>query len=476
MTARMPEPRPYEPTLESVHRHPLPDWYQDAKLGIFVHWGLYSVPAWAASRKSPYQTIMEGGFETYFRENPYAEWYLNTLKFDDGPTRAYHDRTYGADFAYEDFQPIFERESQQWAPDDWAELFQQAGAGYVVLTAKHVDGYLLWPSRVGNLARPGYQSPRDLVGEFAAAVRARGLRAGLYYSGGMDWLLNPERIDAPEKLYSTILDGPQYVAYADAHWRELIDRYRPSVLWGDIMYPPGANTLELFADYYNRVPDGVINDRFATRFTAPQGPGLQPPGIHYDFLTPEYVSFDDIQPEKWETCRGISNSFGYNRTDDEESYLSAAAVIHLLIDIVSKNGNLLLNVGPRADGSIHPLQRACLHGLGVWLEVNGEAIRGTRPWHRAESTTACGVPVCFTRKDDALYALLLGTPRAVEVRIQGMRPTAGSAVSLLGRDGRLTWRQDGEDLIVRLPAPLPDRPAHALRVIPAGRGGREGER
>jgi alpha-L-fucosidase len=460
----VPEPQQYEPTLESIRRHPLPDWYQDAKLGIFVHWGLYSVPGWAASRKDPYQTIAEGGFDKYFRENPYAEWYLNTLKFEEGPTRAYHDRTYGEHFAYEDFQSIFEREAQKWVPDDWAELFQKAGAGYVVLTAKHTDGYLLWPSQVGNLARPGYQSKRDLVGECAAAVRARGLYAGLYYSGGMDWLLNPTRIDTPEKIYSTILDGPEYVEYADAHWRELIDRYRPSVMWGDIMYPPGANTPELFAYYYNRVHEGVINDRFATRFTPPRLPGLQPPGMHYDFITPEYTSFDGIQVEKWETCRGISNSFGYNQADDENSYLSAATVIRMLVDIVSKNGNLLLNVGPRADGSIHQLQRECLRGLGAWLAVNGEAIRGTRPWSRAESTTTCGVPVRFTRTASALYALLLGTPRAVEIRIPGMRVTAGSEVRLLGHEERLQWRQSGGDLIVRLPAPLPDHPAHALRM------------
>jgi alpha-L-fucosidase len=460
----MPEPQQYEPTLESIRRHPLPAWYEDAKLGIFVHWGLYSVPGWAASRKDPYRVIAEGGFDRYFRENPYAEWYLNTLKFEDGPTRAYHDRAYGKHFVYEDFQPIFEREAQQWVPDHWAELFQKAGAGYVVLTAKHTDGYLLWPSRVGNLARPGYQSKRDLVGGYAAAMRARGLRAGLYYTGGMDWLLNPERIDAPEKIYSTILDGPQYVEYADAHWRELIDRYRPSVMWGDIMYPAGANTLELFAYYYNHVPDGVISDRFATRFTPPRRPGLQPPGIHYDFVTPEYTSFDEIEAEKWETCRGISNSFGYNQADDKNSYLSAAAVIPMLIDIVSKNGNLLLNVGPRADGSIHELQRECLLGLGAWLEVNGEAIRGTRPWSRAESTTSCGVAVRFTRKEGALYALLLGTPHGVEVCLRGVRATAGSEVRLLGHDQRLKWRQSGEDLIVRLAAPLADQPAHALRI------------
>ena len=454
----------YEATLESLQRHPLPDWYQDAKLGIFVHWGLYSVPGWAASRQDPHRIIAEGGFDKYFRENPYAEWYLNTLKFDDGPTRAYHDRNFGPHFAYEDFQPLFEQATHTWVPDEWAQLFQQAGAGYVVLTAKHTEGYLLWPSQVGNLARPGYQSKRDLVGEFAAAVRARGLRAGLYYTGGMDWLLNPERIDTPQKIYSTILDGPEYIEYADAHWRELIDRYRPSVLWGDILYPPGANTLELFSFYYNHVRDGVINDRFATRFTPPRRPGLQPPGIHYDFITPEYSSFDEIQSEKWETCRGIGSSFGYNQTDDEDSYLSAAAVIRMMVDIVSKNGNLLLNVGPRADGSIHELQRKCLLGLGAWLDRNGEAIRGTRPWSRAASTTPDGVDIRFTRKGSALYVLLLDTPSEAEICIRGLRAATGAELRLLGSDARLAWRQYGEDLIVRLPAPLPDQPVHVLEM------------
>jgi alpha-L-fucosidase len=208
----------------------------------------------------------------------------------------------------------------------------------------------------------------------------------------------------------------------------------------------------------------VINDRFATRFTLPRRPGLQPPGIHYDFVTPEYTSFDEIQAEKWETCRGISSSFGYNQADDEDSYLSAGAVIRMLVDIVSKNGNLLLNVGPRADGSIHELQRKCLLGLGAWLDVNGEAIWGTRPWSRAESTTSAGMQVRFTRKENALYALLLDTPREAEVRIRSLRAADGAEVRLLGIDERLKWRQSGDDLIVRLPAPLPDRPAHALRM------------
>ena len=446
-------PQHYDPTLESVRQHPLPEWYQDAKLGIFIHWGLYSVPAFAASRKDPLTLITERGFDAYFRENPYAEWYLNTMKFDDGPTRAYHNRTFGERFAYEDFQPIFERESRNWLPDEWAQLFQKAGAAYAVLTAKHTDGYLLWPSTVGNLGRRGYNSTRDLVGEFAAAMRSRGLRAGLYYTGGMDWLLNTDRIDEPRKIYSTILDGPQYVDYANAHWRELIDRYSPSIMWGDIMYPPGANTPELFSYYYNRVPDGVINDRFATRFTPPRRPGLQPPGIHYDFITPEYTSFNQVQDDKWETCRGIANSFGYNRLDDETTYLTSAAVIRMLVDIVSKNGNLLLNVGPRADGSIHELQRKCLTELGAWMDINSEAIRATRPWTRAESRTSEGIPIRFTRNHDHLYAILLDTPRAPELRIQNLQAPANANVHLLGIDHPLQWRNTPDDLIVHLPSP-----------------------
>jgi alpha-L-fucosidase len=289
---------------------------------------------------------------------------------------------------------------------------------------------------------------------------------GIYYSGGMDWLLNPERIDAFHKIYSTVVQAPEHLAYANAHWRELVDRYRPSVMWGDIMYPAAANIPELFAYYYNSVPDGVINDRFGTEFSVPRRPGMNPPGIHYDFLTPEYSSFDEIQEEKWETCRGIGASFGYNRNDDETSYLSAAAVIRMFVDIVSKNGNLLLNVGPRADGSIDQLQQQCLLGLGAWLEINGEAIRGTRPWIRAATTTADGIAVRFTQKRDTLYAILLDRPAGSEVRISGVTAVPGSPVHVLGCDLNLEWAQNGEELRVRLPSVLPEQAAYPLRFLP----------
>jgi alpha-L-fucosidase len=237
-------------------------------------------------------------------------------------------------------------------------------------------------------------------------------------------------------------------------------------MWGDILYPAAANVLELFAYYYNRVEDGVINDRFATEWTPPRRPGLQPPGVHYDFLTPEYTVFEEIEEEKWETCRGISNSFGYNRMDDEESYLTAAQVIQMFVDIVSKNGNLLLNVGPRADGSIHELQRDCLLGLGRWMEVNGEAIRGTRPWVRAASTTGNGVDVRFTQKKRSLYAILLGSPRGSTVTLRDVTAVPGSSASLLGVEGNLEWSQEGDDLTVRLPREMPSQAAYALSIRP----------
>jgi alpha-L-fucosidase len=237
-------------------------------------------------------------------------------------------------------------------------------------------------------------------------------------------------------------------------------------MWGDIMYVRGADPLALFADYYNCVPDGVVSDRFATQLSFPRGRGLQPSGMHYDFLTPEYVVFDDIVTEKWETCRGISNSFGYNCDDDETSYLSADEAIRLLVDIVSKNGNLLLNVGPRADGSIHELQRRCLLGLGAWLDANGEAIYDSRPWIRAQSTTRDGIPVRFTQKPTTLYAILLETPRATAICIRDLQIAPDSEVRRLGDDSRLEWRQDGADLMIRLAAPLADSAAHAFAISP----------
>jgi len=175
-----------------------------------------------------------------------------------------------------------------------------------------------------------------------------------------------------------------YGKYADAHMRELIERYHPAVLWNDIDYPKSGHPLQIMAEYYNTVPDGVIDDRFGVK--------------HSDFISPEYVTLDKISTTKWEECRGLGRSFGYNRAEGEAETIAPADLIYLLVDIVSKNGNLLLDVGPEADGTIPPVQMDRLLALGAWLQMNGDAIYGTHPWKRAAGETAEGIPVPFYRK------------------------------------------------------------------------------
>ena len=477
----------YHPTLESLRSHPVPDWYHDAKLGIFVHWGLYSVPGWAPAAGEYRELIAREGRAAWFRKNPYAEWYLNSLRIEGSPTRQHHNRTYGPSFAYDRFVPLFNQSIAAWNPDDWAELFQRAGARYVVLTTKHHDGFLLWPSRHPNPHKEGYLASRDLVGELADAVRAQGMRLGLYYSGGLDWTFNQAAVQGIVDLLTTIPQRADYVEYADHHWRELIKRYRPSVLWNDIGYPAAADLKALFADYYNQIPDGVINDRFS-QFKWAGSRVLQnrlvrsivsrliewilsrtvtPPTTgHFDFRTPEYTSFRNITIQKWEATRGIGYSFGYNRNEGPEQCISVSELVHSFVDIVSKNGNLLLNVGPMADGTIPDLQRERLLGLGQWLDLNGEAVFGTRPWIYAAARTREGIEVRFTQNGRALYAILLDKPKGAQVTLQSLLVDEGTTVQLLGQDGALDWQQDGEDLTIMLPETLPDSPAYALRLSP----------
>lgn len=476
------------PSPASLRGRPLPAWYADARLGIFIHWGAQSVPGWAPPTGNFNELTARRGWRYWFANNPYADWYANTMKIAGSPTQTYHRQTYGADFPYDRFGPMFEAASARWQPDAWAELFAEIGARYVVLTTKHHDGYLLWPSDRPNPHKPGWQSRRDLVGELTAAVRARGMKMGLYYSGGLDWTFNATALqDAPDLLVA-VPQGADYAAYAEGHWRELIGRYRPSVLWNDIAFPTATNLPALFADYYAAVPDGVVNDRFGQfalgapgslryRLTVRVLRMLFPilwkligavgasPGVHADFTTPEYTAPKKIVAKKWETCRGIGYSFCYNRAETDEDMIPVDALVRLFVDIVSKNGNLLLNVGPMADGAIPEMQLARLRGLGAWLKVNGDAIFGTRPWVRAEGHTADGVSVRFTRRDAVLYAILLGRPAGPEVVIEKLAPPDGATVTLLGH-GPLAWRRAGDGLALTWPADLPDSPAYVLSITP----------
>jgi alpha-L-fucosidase len=237
----------YAPTWESVSTHPLPAWYDDAKLGVFLHWGLYSVPGWAPQVPDIQTLLKERGPAAMLRDNPYAEWYRNSMQIDGSPTQRHHRRTYGAGYDYDEFIAPFDVASGAADVDALARLCKDAGAGYVVLTTKHHDGFTLWPSSIPHPAKGRYHAARDLVGDLTGAVRRAGLRMGLYYSGGYDWPYNDAVMTRLIDAVLAVPAGAAYRGYATAHVRELIDRYQPSVLWNDIGWPSGGNLADLFA-------------------------------------------------------------------------------------------------------------------------------------------------------------------------------------------------------------------------------------
>jgi len=445
-----------EPTLASLQAHAVPPWFGDAKLGIFVHWSTSSVPAYAPVGPSPFELAATHGWEHSLRHSPYAEWYWNSLALGDSPVAAHH-RAHHGDDPYESFVDRFREVSQDADLGRWARLFAAAGARYVVMVTKHHDGYLLWPSEVAN-PRHGrrWQSPRDLVGDLAEASRSAGLRFGVYYSGGIDWTFQGLGIGSLRDLFAAVPTDTTYRAYADAHWRELMTRYQPDVLWNDIGYPGGfAGAAPLMAEFYRRNPDGVVNDRFDLL-------GSLTGTAHYDFTTPEYSTKENIEARPWETCRGMGPSFGFNHSETDADLIGPVELVRLLADVVAKNGNLLLNVGPTATGEIPWAQQVRLLALGAWLDTNGEAVYATRPWMRYGATTDDGVDVRFTAGPEAVYAIVCGAPRDDVVAITDV--DLPGEVHLLGYPRALERVPTGAGFAVRLPALRPPDTAFALRV------------
>jgi alpha-L-fucosidase len=433
----------------------LPRWFDDAKLGIFVHWTAAAVPAYAPVTDSPFDLASGGGgWEEAMRCSPYVEWYQNSISIEGSPAAAHHAEVHG-NRPYDDFVAQFLAGHAGWQPEPWADLFAEAGARYVVLVTKHHDGVLLWPSDTPNPHKDHWASERDLVGDLAAAVRARDLRFGTYYSGGLDWTFGGLPITDLAAMFRAIPQTPEYLAYADAHWRELIARYAPDLLWNDIGYPSDADLPGLFDHYLAAVPEGVINNRFDWM-------GQSAGTVHCDFLTPEYSTAGDAS-RKWESTRGIGTSFGYNREEPESSYLDPDELVRMFIDIVARGGNLLLNVGPNADGTIPWVQAQRLLALGWWLRTNGDAIYGSRPWTRPEGTTPDGLDVRFTTKEGAVYAVVCGTPRSEEVELD-VAPATGATVTVLGHDRPLAWHATGDGCRVTLPARPADTPAITIRL------------
>ncbi len=465
---------------DRIPGHRVPAWFEDAKLGIFVHWGMFAVPAWAPVLP-PGQTMVDVLRQTPAQLGarlPYAEWYANALRIPGSPTARHHEEVYG-DAPYEEFRASFEKALlDEWDPEPWADLMAASGAGYVVLVTKHHDGYCLWPSEVRNPRWPGWHAPRDVVGELAEAVRRRGLRFGTYYSVGLDWTWEDLPIQEPADMFACIPRDPDYVAYADAQLRELVDRYEPSVMWSDIGSPSGFDLPAFLGDYLRRVPEGTINDRWRTpppgmgrdrvrrsvnavvRAALPRLPESNSSPGHplADFKTPEYSSPPRATHHKWEATRGIGAAFGHNANEPDDRLIDPDELVRSFADMVAKNGNLLLNVGPDAHGAITEREALRVRTLGEWMDVNAEAIVGTRPWVDAGSG-----PVRFTQAGGAVYAIVVESPSGPTVRLPGCGPLADRPVELLGH-GPLAASANGADLVVDWPADAPNAAAHAIRI------------
>ncbi|MGW3103483.1 alpha-L-fucosidase [Streptomyces sp. NPDC001100] len=421
----------YRPTGTSLAGHQAPYWFQGAKFGIFIHWGVYSVPAWAPVGKQ------------------YAEWYWDQMQDPNNPTYAYHRDTYGEDFAYDDFIPRFTAE--KFDPRAWVELFRDAGAQYHVLTSKHHEGFALWDTKVSDRNAVKMGPKRDLVKELFDASRRHTpeLHRGLYFS--MPEWFNPDSPwmgHAPRNPYTLqplpytgYTAGKDFVTeYQAPQMLELIHGYDPELIWCDI---GGANdSLDVLAEYFNhaknrrRPIDVTVNDRSGIAF--------------HDFTTPEYTTYENTVVAKWESSRGLDPfSYGYNRATPDDGYMTAEEIVRNLVDIVSKNGNFLLDIGPRADGTIPEIMQTRLRETGRWLRVNGEAIYDTTYWSRMAQL---GDDLRFTvRPDEAFYIHSLAEPGA-KLTVEAPIPIrSGDKVTMLGHGRPLTWTLGNGALVIDVP-------------------------
>ncbi|KTR79013.1 alpha-L-fucosidase [Microbacterium oxydans] len=423
----------------------VPDWYRDAKLGFFVHWGLYSVPAWAVQHGDGVNIPTEDAYAWH----QYAEWYGNTVRIAGSPTWERHQQLFGPGTSYEDLADRWD--ASAFDADAFVGELVGAGAKYIVPTTKHHEGFCLWDTATTGFNAVARGPRRDLISEFHDATRRAGAKFGVYYSGALDWHVSDfPPIESDTDLFRFRRNDAHFARYSAAQLEELVSRFSPDVLWNDIEWPDGGKGHDEYAvaallqRYFDAVPDGVVNDRWGVPY--------------HGFLTREYTDIPEIIPDPWESTRGLGYSFGFNQAEDERHSLSGAALIRLLVDVVAKNGNLLINVGPAADGSIPELQRRAMRELGAWLQTNGDTVYGTRPWIRMGERS--GAPRRYTTTGSTVHVHALdpsiGTLDLPDELVQSdLRWTDGSAVE----------KADGDRAVVVIPARLR---GEAVAVLSAG--------
>src|SRR5271165_730350 len=469
---------PFRPDWESLQKYEVPEWYKDAKFGIFIHWGVYSVPAFG------------------------NEWYPRNMYRPESDEYKHHVATYGPvdKFGYKDFVPMFKAE--HFDPAAWARLFKEAGAQYVVPVAEHHDGFAMYDSGLSDWTAAKMGPQRDVIGELAKAVRAEGLRFGAsshrvehnfflgvgrripsdindpkyaaFYGPAHTWLKN--------KRPTPLSNDFTFVSSAwTADWlarsSEIVEKYHPDIMYFDwwIGQPSVRADLKRFAAFYYNASlkygghAGVINFKdYAMQ-------------EHSAVLDLERGQLGDIRPLYWQTDTSVSNRSWGNIKDD--TFKSPQFVVHQLIDIVSKNGNLLLNIGPRSDGTIPDEVQRVLLDVGAWLKINGDAIYGTRPWriygegptkvaagsfHDTDIAEYTADDFRFTTKGKVLYAIELAWPVGGVAVIHSLGSTLGSreitSVALLGSESKLEFEQQADGLHMKLPAQAPGKYAYAFRV------------
>lgn len=378
----------YQPNWDSLDSRPLPSWYDQAKVGIFIHWGVFSVPSFG------------------------SEWFWNHWKDNDTKYVDFMTKNYRPGFTYADFAPQFTAEL--WDPEHWADVFAKSGAKYVVLTSKHHEGYTLWPSKTSFSWNSMDVGPRrDLVGELAVAIRKHPeLHFGLYHSL-FEWY-NPLYLNDAKENRTEFVD---YKTLPELY--EIVNAYHPDVIWSDGDWgrsPDYWRSTDFLAWLYNESPvkDTVVtNDRW----------GIGTMCKHGGFLTcSDHYNPGVLQTRKWENAFTIDkNSWGLRREAVLADYHTINDIISELVRTVSCGGNVLINIGPAHDGTIRAVFEERLTQLGDWLAVNGEAIYDSSPWSVQNDSIASGV--WYTQRGGSVYAITLSWPEDGELKL-GSAPEA----------------------------------------------------